>query len=336
MLVLLLGSLAAHAHPNALRIVAHRAAVHVTESHVEVRYAVELPGHAHTGTREPADDAQTLTETISGLTASGDGTSLPLEVTQAEGPTLNTNGAARTTLVLEAPHNAVHLQFEDGNYPELPGYFASSFTIGPGLDVVSCSLFKVDDEGSPVASREERWQAGGDHRLVDIRVAKRTAPLTQAFDALHPMPLERTAWQARVPTWRDAWRTPTPMLWLATLVAALFVGSAHRRPEPRSIVWMAVGAGVASVLTLLGPVLATSVAVASMAVAATQQGQRPHWLALVATWPLAGIASAQLLVPALIVAIVVAVVAGEQAVRARWLVLLAVLCWLRAAAAAIT
>lgn len=210
----LLLSAPVEAHPNALRIVAHASETHVTLDTVELRYAVSLPaerhGHAH------GRAGQTVEQTKSGLALEGAG---PVTWTLSDGPDLSASGAEVVRLVGLAPRSSDALTLHDGNYPDLPGSFRASVTIGPGLDVLSCSLFSERD-GEARASRAGTWQLGDGHRAIALSVRRRDGLIESILDRLAPPPPARTAWEARPVVGSDLLLKLTPVSWLLSLLLA--------------------------------------------------------------------------------------------------------------------
>ena len=97
---------------------------------------------------------------------------------------------------------------------------------------------------------------------------------------------------------------------------------------------MALGGVATCALTLLSPVVSTAIAtVGALAALATyrRDGRR---LALVSTWPLAGIGSIPLVLPAILLAVVACKGAESARSRPPWLLAIATLALVRAVAAA--
>lgn len=258
-LLVALASPSASAHPNALQIVAHMGSLHVEEDTVELRYAVELPSHGHS--HAPVKDGQTLTETLSGLQIQG---GAAVEVLQTEGPTHTRTGSSVIRVVAETRRLADDIHLEDGNYPDKPGTFSTVVTVGPGLDVVSCSLFSVKD-GQIKASRAGRWQLGDDHRRTSVTVRSRDSVTERLMDTLHPQPPVRSALAAVAPQGIQRVFEPTPLSWTLFLAAGALLGLGRAEPNPRS---RAISLGLSGVLAVLlawlGPAAAVGGTLASL------------------------------------------------------------------------
>lgn len=288
------------AHPNAQRIVAHSVELHIEVDEAQIRYAVELPRHAHTLTA--ADDAQTLDETLIGLRLAADGEPLTLSADWTEGPVGTDSNSSRTSLILSATHNASELTVDDGNYPDLPGYFAQSVTIGPGLDVVSCSLFAKHEDGSWRGSRAQRWQIGDEHRALSVKVRQRARLLERVFDWFAPLPPKRTAWDAREGA--KSWTEPSPPVWLAYLVLALVLGGSQGPSDREATAPLVLGAGLTVLAAALGS-LAWAVSLATIVAVLGRKRTQPA-LPLVAFFPLASLADPALVAVAVALALAAA------------------------------
>ncbi|TNE91354.1 MAG: hypothetical protein EP330_05620 [Deltaproteobacteria bacterium] len=309
----LLLSAPAQAHPNALRIVAHASELHVTVSEARLRYAVSLPPHGgHHDT--PSTDGQSLEQTQSGLTLTG---AEALTWSLTEGPRTTGAGAQEIGLVGAAPRVADDLVLEDANYPDLPGTFQGRVTVGPGLEVVACSLF-TERDGEVRASRAGRWQLGDGHRRLTVTVRERDGLVERTLDLLAPPPEVRTAWQSRPAQGVERlWRL-TPLSWVLALLLASATAPLAVHERKRDLGAMAASGLAAIALSVLpGPWSWAVPAVTTLALLSPRT--RPALLALL---PLAALGAPGPVAVGACVALAVAGLAGTRSRPLRWPVVL--------------
>jgi hypothetical protein len=207
-------------------VVAHQTQVEVTLEGIEVDYYVEVPVRA---TPEGTLDIEAVDGLETGLILEIDGQWVPLERDPAHAPrvrgTSHTVGM-RVWLRAETPPGPEHdLRLTNANYPDLPGFFSTAFSVGPQVEVLDSSLLQLR-EGALERDDNGRWGAGDAYRTADLQVRFRRGPLQETFHALQgTRRLVRPAAAALPTSPVRAWLTGAMSLQVLGFLLALALGT---------------------------------------------------------------------------------------------------------------
>lgn len=222
MLFVLLANLAL-CHPFGAQFAAHRTELWVATDEVAVSYTAEVPlGVVRRAARRPEDDpvAETWRMLRSGLILQVNGQPVPLMLDDPSPISAEqADDAMRFTLRLRADLDAPPKQVELGNanMPEVLSVFNSAVTVGPGLLVDHCSLWKVAD-GSLLRDETDRWRTEEVHRTLRVEVQQPSPWMSAVAAWYRPEPAPRLATAARTPHTAEIIRSPSFRVGIATLV----------------------------------------------------------------------------------------------------------------------
>lgn len=221
-------ALAALAHPGGRRIATHHVAAHVDDDRIAIDYRLQVPRprHLHDGLPPPPPEQVLpgVAELQVGFRVVVDGETVPLEPEgepSFRGSDTMTEVRVRFVGRLDDAHGRVTV--ENGNFPDLPGFYAASWTVGPTLDVTGSSLFEWRG-GALDRDHDGDWQIGEEYRASWIEVQPRP-PLDRWW--VGPVAEVRPIGQAFPATLAD--RAYRPGLVLGGVVLAVGVGFAWRR-----------------------------------------------------------------------------------------------------------
>lgn len=277
LLVAVLLAPAAHAHPFALRVVAHQVVVTIDRDDVRVVYTVEVPLQGEGG-----DPSVALPDELAdGIRLELDGARVPLEADPLHDASMRSDGhtfGVRLHLAGTLAGDGT-LTLSNHNYPDLQGYFSTEFRVAPGWQVLDGSLLERED-GRIVKDRNGRWGAGDDYRVATLTV--RRAPLAGWVDRLGGQ-TDPIAMQHAVPvTIGQAWLAGgmTPLLQGLLLALGALLGALARTADPPARAWPA--AALLAVLAALAPplhVVAVSLSAAALVACAWSMRKDVPWIA---------------------------------------------------------
>lgn len=227
----------AGAHPGAFRLAYHELEVQAGESELRLDYELAVPHHALAhGTALPDAD-----ELLGGFRVLVDDAELPLT---AEGDLRVADGEnqryAKLVLTAPLPAGAHDLVVENGNFPDLPGSFRTTWRFAPTRSLTG-------------PSPDAPWEQDEALRRSEAQLGWRGLPLRAVQP---PRALWVDADAAREPHVLPSWLQGGTSAWHALMALALAPLVAASSPRPAS-----APAGRALVLALLGGLLATLPAV---------------------------------------------------------------------------
>ncbi len=262
----------AAAHPFADRVTVHQLRVAVTTEVVRLDYTVETPAVRATDGRGGLD-LQTMEELANGFVVTLDGAPLALTPDPDAPPRTRASGhtvAMRLALIaaLPTPPSGT-LVVSNGNYPDLPAYFATEVRVPPRIRVRDSTLFVRGADGT-LHDHAGAWAPGDVWRTIRLDLDARDDALHRAFERLTgARGTTRTAWSSRP---RSVWTLwihggLSPGMALATLAVAglLVLGAGPSRRGPRVAILGATALSVALTALLSTAALAWATAAAGAA-----------------------------------------------------------------------
>ena len=214
MFLCLLAALAS-GHPFGAQFAAHRTELWVATDEVAVTYTAEVPlGVVRRNLRRPGEDPVAETERMlqSGLVMHVNGQPVVLRPDPARdaSPTLS-DDAMRFTLRFRAPLSSApeEVSLGNANLPDMLAVYNGAITVGPGLLVDDCSLWRTNDRRELIRDETDRWRTESEHRTLTVQLRQPGVPMSLLAAWYRPEPAPRLAGEARTPTAAEVVASPS-------------------------------------------------------------------------------------------------------------------------------